>query len=145
MPGFTHILVPLDGHTCSDLALKAAETAVGKNGKLTLVRVADLVSDHHLPSRSDKQAIWSKQMEPVEAYLEACRERIQRTDLEIETVIASGFPSEAILDMVNDYRVDAVAMCRHSKSRLRKLLLGSTTQEVLSKCPVPVIIVHPVE
>lgn len=143
MGGFGHILVPLDGTPNSELALEAAKTAVAENGKLTILRIADLVADHHLPDDSNKQAIWDRQLAPVKGYLESISAELTQQNIDFETEIATGAPVDVILELTVQNDVDAVAMCTHTESKLRQFLLGSVSQAVLDKCPVPVIVVHP--
>jgi nucleotide-binding universal stress UspA family protein len=143
-PGFQHILVPLDGTPSSELALGAAQQAVSQAGRLTLVQIAeDLVAPHQLPHDSDKETFWQQQAQPARDYLAGVAKLVWRTDLEVKTLVASGHPATAILDIVADSAVDAVSMCSHTHSKLRQFLLGSTVQTVMRRCPVPVIIVHP--
>jgi nucleotide-binding universal stress UspA family protein len=141
--GFQHILVPLDGSEVSELALDAAQQAARLNGRLTLVRVTDILADHYLPDDADKEAIWQKQIAPVREYLDLMKAGVQREDLTVQTEVASGFPADVILEMATEDAVDAVAMCTHTESKLRKFLLGSVANKVIDTCSVPVIIVHP--
>jgi nucleotide-binding universal stress UspA family protein len=143
MAGFHHILVPLDGTPSSELALTAAEQAVAKDGRLTLLRVVDLLGDHYLPDDSDREKIRDEQLNPVLDYLDKAKSRITRVDLEVETTLASGAPADAILDVASEKQVDAVAMCTHTEAKLRQFLLGSVAQRIMKRCPVPVIVVHP--
>ena len=96
-----------------------------------------------MPDDADKEAIWEKQIGPVRDYLEMVKKKIERDDLDVRTEVASGFPADVILDMAKDDGVDAVAMCTHTESKLRKFLLGSVAHKVIDACSVPVIIVHP--
>lgn len=145
-PGFHHILVPLDGTPSSELAIGAAQQAAAQSGKITLVQVSeDLVSSHHLPDTSDKETFWQQQVAPVREYLAGAAKLVWRGDLQVKTVVASGHPVDAILDLVGDSAVDAVAMCSHSHSKLWLVLIGSTVDRIIRRCPVPVIIVHPQE
>ena len=146
MPGFKHILVPLDGSKSSELSIQVAQKAASQDGQITLVQIAeDMVADHQLPHDSDKQAFWKSQSEPVYDYLKSLLGSIAREDVRVEVIVASGHPAEAILDIAADLKVDAVTMCSHSRSKLRQFFLGSTVQTVMSRLPVPLIIVHPEE
>jgi nucleotide-binding universal stress UspA family protein len=146
MPGFYHILVPLDGTPTSELALATARKAVASGGRLTLVQIAeDLVSDYHLPEGSDKEAFWTRQAQPVRDYLEQISAQIPREDLTVEVIVAAGHPAEAILDMAEELEVDAVSMVCHSRSKVRRMLLGSTVQKVMERLTVPLLLIHPKE
>lgn len=143
MGGFQHILVPLDGTPNSELALPTAMKALAEGGKLSVLRIADLVADHYLPDGSNKRAIWDKQLGPVQEYLDSISARLEKQNLVFETEIATGSPADVILEWANQGEIDAVAMCTHTESKLRQFFLGSVFQAILERCPVPVIVVHP--
>ena len=143
MAGFQHILVPLDGSEVSELALAPAQRAAQQDGQLTLIQVTDILSEHYLPDDADKEAIWEEQLAPVREYLDSVKQKIVRSDLIVSTEVASGFPADVILEMAAQDGIDAVAMCTHTESKIRKFLLGSVAHKVIDSCSVPVIVVHP--
>ena len=51
-------------------------------------------------------------------------------------------PSEAILEVAGESGVDLIVMASHGRSGLKKLLLGSQTQAVVSSGTVPVLVVR---
>ena len=142
-PGFHHVLVALDGSKESELSLAPAEKVVCLNGKLTLVHVAeDLLNSHQLPEGSDGDEYTEKQIGPIRDYLKSASELISRPDVKVETVVASGHPADAILSLSAELEVDAIALSNHLRSPLRRALKGSTTQYLLAKSEVPLIVVH---
>lgn len=142
-PGFLHVLVPLDGSPSSELALIPAQKVAAEGGTITLVEIAeDLVASHHLPEGSDKKGFWQQQVQPVREYLAHAAKLVTREDLTVKTLVSSGHPGMAILDIIDTLDVEAVAMCSHSRSLLRRIFVGSTVQTVMPRCPVPLIIVH---
>ena len=145
-PGFEHILVPLDGTPTSELAIIAAQKAAGDAATLTLVQIAeDIVAPHQLPDGSDMEGFWQKQAQPVRDYLAHAKKLVTREDLHVKTMVATGHPAEAILDIITDAGADAVAMTSHSRSLVYQILIGSTVQTVMARCAVPLIVVHPAE
>lgn len=145
-PGFEHILVPLDGTPPSELAIVAAQKAAGQGATLTLIQIAeDIVAPHHLPEGSDMEGFWQKQAQPVRDYLAHAVKLVTREDLRVKTLVATGHPAEAILEIIKDAGADAVAMTSHSRSLVYQILIGSTVQSVMARCPVPLIVVHPAE
>ena len=142
-PDFQHILVPLDGSAESELALAPAQKAGAANGRVTLVHVAeDLINAHQLPLGESGEKFSAQQVEPVREYLAAVATQIVRSDLKVETVVASGHPADAILDLAQELGVDAIALCNHMRSPLRRVLKGSTIQYLLAKSKVPLLVVH---
>lgn len=143
MSGFQHVLVPLDGSPVSELALGAAEEAAAHHGRLTLVRVIDILGAHYLPDEEDRTDLDEQQRRPAQAYLDQVKERVRRSDLRLHTVIASGPPADAILMVCGEEKASAIALCTHTDHKLRQFLLGSTAQRVIKNSTVPVIVVHP--
>ena len=47
----------------------------------------------------------------------------------------------AILNIADEINTDLIVMGSHGRTGLKKLVLGSVAQEVLSICPLPVMIV----
>lgn len=143
--GFHHILVPLDGTESSELSLQAAQKALAEQGKLTLLRVVDLLGDHYLPDDADKDKMRDQQIHPAVVYLEEVQSRIKRSDLQLDTTVASGAVADAILSVAKDKEADAIAMCTHTEAKVRQFLMGSVAQRVVRNSDVPVILVHPKE
>ena len=143
MGGFQHILVPLDGTEVSELALQAAQKAVANNGTITLLRVVDLLGDHYLPDDADKEKIRGKQIHPAVEYLDGLCERLRSDELAVKTSIASGAPSDAIVEIAQEKGVDCIAMCTHTEAKVRQFLLGSVAQRVMRSAAIPVMVVHP--
>lgn len=53
-----------------------------------------------------------------------------------------GHPDEAILSVVEKSRADLLVMGAYSHSRIRSLIIGSTTTAILRACTVPVLVVR---
>jgi nucleotide-binding universal stress UspA family protein len=58
----------------------------------------------------------------------------------VETRIVQGAPDKAIAALVDSERIDLLAMGAYGHSRLRTLIIGSTTSELLRACKVPVLL-----
>lgn len=61
--------------------------------------------------------------------------------LEIEIKIMSGPPSNIILEVAENHKVDMIIMGTRTNNKLEQVFLGSTAHEVIfhSKCPVLVV------
>lgn len=55
---------------------------------------------------------------------------------------ASGDPEKVIADYVEQNGIDLVVMGAYGHSRVRNLLVGSTTSEMMRSCPVPVLVIR---
>lgn len=136
------VLVPTDG---SEHARRAADHAC---------YLADLAgAEVHVVSVADVQAavglfdaggVDRAFVERVEAKGEAAIDAIEgAVDTPLTTAVLRGTPSEAILEYADEHAVDLIAMGTHGRRGLGRLLLGSTTERLVRRSPVPVLAVGP--
>jgi nucleotide-binding universal stress UspA family protein len=64
-----------------------------------------------------------------------------RESLHFETVVKSGDVQDEILGIVADRNIDLVVMGSHGRGYLPRMVLGSVTESMLRKLPVPVLTV----
>jgi nucleotide-binding universal stress UspA family protein len=72
-------------------------------------------------------------------FLDKSKQHLQ--DESIRTLVAEGDFAEAILKAAKDLNVDIIVMGSHSRKWLEKVIMGSVTEKVLSRTPVPLFIV----
>lgn len=61
---------------------------------------------------------------------------------EVETVLRTGTPAKAILDFVDEAKIDLIVMGTHGRRGLDRVLLGSVTEEAVRLSKVPVMTVR---
>jgi nucleotide-binding universal stress UspA family protein len=61
--------------------------------------------------------------------------------LDCETIVKAGDVRDEILGIVNDRQVDLVVMGSHGRGYFQRMVLGSVTERMLRKLPVPVLTV----
>jgi nucleotide-binding universal stress UspA family protein len=61
--------------------------------------------------------------------------------LDFETIVKTGDVRDEILGIVNDRQVDLVVMGSHGRRYFERMVLGSVTERMLRKLPVPVLTV----
>lgn len=74
--------------------------------------------------------------------LEKFREVLPRCFTSEELIVAEGRPGEEIMVQVREKAIDLVIMGSRSSSSLKRLLLGSTSEQVLREAPCSVLIVR---
>ncbi|MFN3723575.1 MAG: universal stress protein [Paracoccaceae bacterium] len=74
--------------------------------------------------------------------LEDARARLRAAGLEAESAIVEGQPETALGKLVDAEGFDMLVMGAYGHSRIRSLVIGSTTTEMLRTCKVPVILVR---
>lgn len=62
--------------------------------------------------------------------------------LEVETAILSGQPETALAKLVDEQGFDMLVMGAYGHSRIRTLIIGSTTGEMIRSCKVPVMLMR---
>jgi|YNPBryantNP2012_1023418.scaffolds.fasta_scaffold00990_7 nucleotide-binding universal stress UspA family protein len=58
-----------------------------------------------------------------------------------ELILRVGIPFSEILDVVHSHKIDLVVMGAKGRSDIATILLGSTSEKMLRRSPVPVIII----
>jgi nucleotide-binding universal stress UspA family protein len=122
------ILVPVDFSEPSKTAVNyGLSLAFEFDAELVLANIATF--DHDLYEKAKTQLI-----DLIPADL---RER-----LHFETIVKSGDVQDEILGIVKDREIDLVVMGSHGRGALGRMMLGSVTEHILRRVPVPVLTVH---
>jgi nucleotide-binding universal stress UspA family protein len=148
---YTHILIASDGSALAGRGLDAGlELAAAVGARATLVTVSDpwqavmaaepsglaLGAELREEQRRLKQA-------QAEAVMDEARERAARVGVALETVYVAERPAdEGILETAAACGADLIVMASHGHRGLRKLMLGSQTQSVVSRGHLPVLVVR---
>lgn len=136
-----HILVPTDFSDSAMLALEHGIYLANKfEGELHLLHVAELPTITLPDFPSDLFETARKMgMDQLGELLEQ-----QEVDLPpVKRVVMAGTPSEPAADVIIDYArandVDFIVMGTHGRRGVRRMLLGSVTEEVIRRSPCPVL------
>lgn len=62
--------------------------------------------------------------------------------IEAETSVLPGQPEPALAKLVAEARFDMLVMGAYGHSRIRSLIIGSTTTEMIRSCKVPVVLIR---
>jgi nucleotide-binding universal stress UspA family protein len=146
---FKHLLVPIDG---SELSERAAQQSLALATKLG-ARITGFVVEPFppLPTESAGPATYARRAD----------EHMARTEAHAQTVLAGfaakaaelGVPfdgqykrtdsvDDAIVDAAKEYGCDLVLMVTHGRGAFGELLFGSHTKNVLSRCKLPLLVLH---
>ena len=137
---FEKILLAADG---SDHALHAtqiaAELARNPHAKELRVVVAyDMIPPYF--GEPNMQIAIDARMEEAKAVLQKTIEAIGEIPCEIHTELIEGSAAEAIIDVATTRKSNVIVMGSRGLGKLAGLLLGSTSQKVVSHAPCPVLI-----
>lgn len=146
---FKRILVATDG---TALSKKAVDSAIS----LAVQNDADLVAMTVVPrypksyfegsmtfSTEDVGRIEKQWAEKAQAMLEKVRDRARERGVRIKTAQASSdLVAESIIAAAKKHRSDLIVMASHGRKGLKRLLLGSETQHVLTHGNIPVLVLR---
>ncbi|WP_255198844.1 universal stress protein [Halorarius litoreus] len=138
------ILFPTDGSEPAQDAIDAAiDLASRYDATLHALYVVD-VAAFDVPD-ADTSFILAAFEEEGATAVEAVREAASAADVPCETAVVTGTPADSILSYVDDHDVDCLVMATHGRRGLSRLLLGSTTERVVRRSSVPVLVVPAAE
>jgi nucleotide-binding universal stress UspA family protein len=140
------ILLPVDG---SPLSLEAVHHAIrlvrdGLQGSFVLANVQEPSSLYEMAVVHDPQALRRMALEAGEHAVAQADELLTQADIEHETEVASGEPANTLIELIENYRCEAVIMGAHGMGE-SGATFGSVAQALLRHSPVPVMIVRTAE
>lgn len=118
------VLIAFDGSATTRKGVEivaASPLFAGLEIRLVTVGVAN--------DASAKQMVWAREM-------------LSAGGLESHGEFLSGDPETAIADYVREQHIDLLVMGAYGHSRIRQLIVGSTTTAMLQKCHVPVLLLR---
>ncbi|HTU03895.1 MAG TPA: universal stress protein [Candidatus Sulfotelmatobacter sp.] len=134
------ILVPLDGSSLGERALPVVSRLVKRfAAEVLLLRTAwahTLLSTR--PAEAELQVV-----EAAEHYLAAVADRLAVAGVPCRQAVRYGHPVAEILDHARTNRADLIVMATHGRGGLARTLLGSIAGRVVSRAPVPVLLIGP--
>jgi nucleotide-binding universal stress UspA family protein len=140
LPGFQHVLVPLDGSRPAERAVPAAlALARASGGRMTLVQVVDAGR----PSGDGRGGgLVARELQAASEYLTAVRERFWHLRVPMEVTVRLGHPAEVIRWVVEETAADLVVMATNGRAGLHHERLGSVVFDVWHG-DVPLLLIPP--
>jgi len=146
---YKRILVTTDG---SALSKKAVKSAIG----LAAATGAEMVALHVVPrypmsyfeggvsmSPQEVSNIEKQWADQGQAMVDAVTEQAAAAGVKSRAAIArSDLVAEAILGAARKHKCDLVVMASHGRKGIKRLLLGSETQHVLTHSTIPVLVLR---
>ncbi|QLH82887.1 universal stress protein [Halosimplex pelagicum] len=141
---YDDVLVPTDGSDAAEAAIDhGLAVADAFDATVHAVNIVDLSGMAAGSGVEPPTSQLERYTEAGEAAVEAVAERARAEGLDAVTAVEHGFPAADLHDYVDEAEVDLVAMGTHGRTGIDRVLLGSTTERVLSRSPAPVLAVHP--
>ena len=121
-----HMLIAYDGSEESSKALRAAIVLAPALGvEVTITMVAALGGE-----------------DAAAGLLEKAKARALAGNVKAKVEVLHGDPEEEILELREGIGADLIVMGAYGHTRIRELILGSTTSQVVRKASVPVLLVR---
>ncbi|PMP66139.1 MAG: hypothetical protein C0190_05950 [Thermodesulfobacterium geofontis] len=134
---FRRILVPLDGSIYSEVAFKkACKVAQDFSSELYLLSVVDIPVEVSVERPELVEGLYSS----ARGVIDRARKAVENLGISVEESIREGDPGEKILSFIEEKDIDVVFMGSHGRSGIKRLLMGSVAEKVLTFTKVPVLI-----
>ncbi|MCF6246410.1 MAG: universal stress protein, partial [Desulfobacula sp.] len=139
------IMCAIDFSDCTDMVLQYGQAMAREFGsKLYLCHVvssAYMVSSHMTPY-VDYTSI---EIERVDRTREKLEKMAQTLGLDCEIFIETGNPAEAIREVVDNNQIEMVIAATYGGSGVKRFLIGSVTDRLVSIISCPLLVLHPRE
>ena len=76
----------------------------------------------------------------IKRALEGAAASLRAAGYEVETEIAQGQAEQVICESTDKHNIDVLVMGAYGHSRIRNLIIGSTTTAMVQSCHVPVLL-----
>ena len=139
---FEKILLAVDG---SEHALHAARVAADLARTMHVKEFRIVIAYDIIPvyfGEPNMQYAINNRKTESEEILKAAVKEVGSIPCEISTELLEGDPATTILEVAATCKSDVIVMGSRGLGRLAGLLLGSTSQKVVSHAPCPVLIVR---
>ncbi len=142
---YQNILVPIDGSETSLTVVKhAVDLAKAFNSKITVVQVLTLdpyIAAEYL-SNGQSNTLIERSREFIQSNMQAAQQLFQAEGVAVETKLLEGENIARTISLaVNDLKIDLVVLSSHGRTGLKKLIMGSVAQSLLTELQIPVMVI----
>lgn len=138
---FKKILVPVDGSIYSEeAALRALDLASYLKCEVILLSVVEIPFELY-ESYTDIVKMAEHLKTEAEDLVRKLKMKFKERGVEVKGYVLEGIVEEKIIDSAEKEEVDLIVMGSHGKTGLKRLLMGSVTEKVLTLGNKPVLIV----
>ena len=146
---YQRILVATDGSTLSKKAVANAISLAQQCGaELVALKVVPRYPMSYFEGGMSLQAadvarVESQWSEHGQAIVDAVKKSATAKGISVKAVIAkSDLVAEAIVTAAKKHKCDLIVMASHGRKGIKRLLLGSETQHVLTHSHIPVLVLR---
>ena len=149
---YKRILIATDGSPLSDKAVETGLSLAGLSGATVVAlkvvpRYPRSYFDGGLPvDAADIKRIEKQWSDAAQQLVDKVKARGTANGVAVKTtVVKSDLIAEAVIAAAKKHNCDLIVMASHGRKGLKRLLLGSETQHVLTHSHIPVLVLRPEE
>jgi nucleotide-binding universal stress UspA family protein len=146
---YKRILVATDGSELSDKAVQHALSLADMcAAELIAIRVVPHYPETYFEggvalARQDIEAVEKQWEEEAQASVNAVRSEGQKRQVKVKALtVKAELVGEAVVAAAQQHKADLVVMASHGRKGIKRLLLGSETQHVLTHSHTPVLVLR---
>lgn len=146
---YTRILVATDGSTLSKKAVASAiQLAATCGAELVALKVVPRYPQAYFEgsiplSAEDISRVEKQWTESAQALLASIEKTAKTQGVVTKTItVKSDGVSEAIIAAAKKHKAELIVMASHGRKGIKRLLLGSETQQVLTHSHIPVLVLR---
>lgn len=141
---FKEILLPTDGSDHADEAVNCAVALAKKFGaRLHVIHVIETPRLQDYGAFFALPNILEELRKSGEAILKETSKYIRESGhQEIATDMPEGYPADEILEYSKQNKIDLIVMGTHGRRGFNRVVLGSISEEIVRRSPVPVLTVR---
>ena len=142
---YQNILVTVDGSETSLSVVKhAVEFAKAFNSKITVVQVMTLdpyIASEYLAHGQSNMLI-ERAREFIQSNINVAKDQFAAEGVQVETRLLEGENIAHTLNQaVQDLKIDLVILSSHGRTGLKKIIMGSVAQSLLTELQIPVLVI----
>lgn len=136
--GWEQIILATDGSQYSATAAeRALMLAQAYGGQLKVISVVDVPASHYIYA---PEAV-ADLVKNATGYVNDVKKQAENAGVKAETFVAKTVAYEAIIDLAKERNGNMIVMGSHGRTGLKRLLMGSVTEKVISHAPYPVLVI----
>ncbi len=146
---YTRILIATDGSPLSDQAVESGlSLAALASASVVALKVVPRYPRSYFEGGAPVDAADAKRVEAqwtaaAQALLEQIKARGEADGVKVRAVVAkSDLIAESVIAAAKKHQCDLIVMASHGRKGLKRLLLGSETQHVLTHSHIPVLVLR---
>ena len=142
---YKKILVCLDGSALAETALPHAQMlASDEDAEILLLRVsANPAAEFSFSDPSIAHNLIEEMESETLAYMQSARGKLQKAGFRTSFLICQGATAETILQAASESHADVIVMSTHGRSGVKRWLLGSVADRVVTHSDLPVMLIRP--